>query len=359
MDAASSPSDSGVNRPAVAPSGYHHSLQAQFSGPVNADTRVDFLNVINRRAGEKSGLGMVVDPINGVPVYRWESGSHVGVSGFGRQPNVQASNPLPASSVGHATTLPILPNMQGPPSDSAHSSVSLASGSVKQVEPIVQVPSRHALPKGPTIASWTKEAPVAVPVRSILTGPSSQHTPFARVSVNLQSPCYALPLRHRQIAPSMRMAKNVESLATVPQWMDQTQPSPSTISLAHKTSSSTSSSLSATPSIRIPKDAIHGRATQVEILSGPYFAEQYGKRPITGSSSASSAPAAHPGLQAGRYMAPTFPPFPTFPAFPACPAFPAFPKFPDFPAVSRGLQRPSAALIPCLDRDRLILLMAD
>lgn len=279
------------------------------------------MNMVGRRAGGKGGLGMVVDSASGVPVYRWEGGSAAPAPSLAGTTTVQEGVPI-ATSTGrsHASAMPTLVSARGASSGSVHSSVLLASGSVTQMPRSMTIPGRQAMfRKDPSIASWADEIPNAGgPTTTVPERPASERTPFVRVTVN-DTPSYrSLPTGYLEGAASMKLANH-----SLPK---------SRVLPVFQTSSCYSNSLSATPSMRIPQDAIHGRATQMEMFASPYYAP-YGKRPASTGQITNRTPAVHPGLQAGHYLSS---PFPTSPPFPTFPAFPAFPTFPVFPAVSRS-----------------------
>ncbi|GHJ83985.1 hypothetical protein NliqN6_0387 [Naganishia liquefaciens] len=330
--AASVLSDTGGERPAMVPNGYRHSFQARFSGPINSDARAGLMATIAKRAEGKGGLSMILDPATEIPVYRWEGSRPAEVSSIKGPPSRQETHSAGLQKRG-AASLPNVPSAKGSSRNSLHSSLSAASGSRNLESPSLRRPFEQAFQKDLPIVSWTKEVPATIPAVQM----TAKARPYVRVTVNTKSPFCSQPLDDRQEAFSQMMAKMEEPRPA------QTAPSPvvhgqvpaSHTPFARRTCTSASSSLSVTPSMRIPRDAMHGKATQIEVFSAPYNAQR-GKRPPKGPLSASAAPAVHPGLQAGRYVTPAHPAFPAFPPFPDFPAFPAFPKFPAFPTVSRS-----------------------
>jgi hypothetical protein len=273
---------------------------------------------------------MVVDVSGGVPVYRWEGARPASIPIVNANSLVQGGVSVPPS-IGEVLTIApaALRRIPVQPSGSARSSVSLASGYLNQAGPKTKITGNHTTVRNdPTIASWAGEVPTVVgPVQYAPARSVSQRPPLVRVTVNRAPRYYSRPLDYRQSPHTMTMANlpypDVNKQVKMAQ-RPSSAPPRTVVPPSHLTSSSGSSSLSASPSMFIPKDAIHGKATQVEIFASPYYAP-YDNRPASlGPNSHNTRPRmAHPGLQAGRYMPPQ-----------RFPAFPAFPPFPSFPAVS-------------------------
>jgi hypothetical protein len=236
------------------------------------------------------------------------------------------------------TAPPAFPSVQVPPSGSSRSSVSLASGHLNQARHKTKITGHHTtVRKDLTISSWAEEIPNAVgPVQYAPARSASQRTPLVRVTVNGAPRYHSRPIVYRQAPPSMAMPNGPYPGVNVHPQRPVSAPPMSMAPPTKNSNSSRLSSLSASPSMFIPKDAIHGRATQVEIFASPYYAPHNNRAGSLRGADTHRTRAAHPGLQTGRYM-PTqqFPSaFPAFPAFSAFPAFPAFPPFPSFPPVS-------------------------